>query len=83
MGKAPTNQVYLCLPAGLSVKSSEEKQRKFCTWVIHQGQEKLFIVEDWRAYSVEEYLKANAMYSFKAQTFYKSVQLVGVKALGA
>lgn len=48
---------------------SEEKQKNFHTRVIHQGQETLFIVEEeihWRPYNVEpEYLKAQAMYSFK------------------
>lgn len=77
---------FICVSQqDFQLRPSEKKQRNFRTWVIHQGQETLFIVEEEilpRPYTVEEYRKAKAMYSFKAQTFYKSVELVGVKALG-
>ncbi len=89
MGKAPTNQVYLRLPAGLSLTALQGLERRNrraqALGVIHHGQGALFIVKEenhWRPYCIlwRNILKHK---HFQSPVFHKSVEWAGVKAFGA
>lgn len=83
--KAPTNQVYLHLPAGFSVKAVKDLVRR--KRGISAVELPLFIGEEeihWRLYTLSRrisYSRSTLFLQSQKRVFYKSVKLVGVKAL--